>query len=194
MLASGVARRLEEVKQFHEAVIRNRVLHLQTEISTLEHRLATRRQEMSKADSERADILRVLSSHGALDQYTQIQGELTKLKAEATEVKRHRDIAEKIESAKTDLALERVTIQKRLQIDIRERDPAIRNAVLLFEKYSKLLSEYEGTLTVSPTDDGLLVDVQVPGFRGKALTQMQVFCFDLMLCVLMRLAELGRGF
>ena len=48
----------------------------------------------------------------------QIQGELTKLKTEAAEVNRHRELAERIESARTDLALERVTLQKRLQIDV----------------------------------------------------------------------------
>ena len=116
------------------------------------------------------------------------------LEAEATEVKRHREIAERIESAKTDLALERATIQKRLQIDVREHEENVGKAVLLFEDYSRALSEYEGTLTIIPTEDGLDVAVQVPGYRGKALTQMQVFCFDLMLCVLTRRRGLGPGF
>jgi uncharacterized protein YydD (DUF2326 family) len=194
VLASGVARRLEDVKEFHLAVIRNRILHLQSEISSLDHRLASRREAMNRADKRRLEIMRVLSTHGALDQYGQIQGELTRLKAEATEVKRHREIAERIESARTDLALERATIQKRLQIDVREHEENVSKAVLLFEDYSRALSEYEGTLTIIPTEDGLDVAVQVPGYRGKALTQMQVFCFDLMLCVLMRRRRLGPGF
>jgi uncharacterized protein YydD (DUF2326 family) len=194
VLAQGVMRRLDDVKQFHEAVIRNRILHLQSEIKAIEARLIQRRDEMTRIDSRRREVMQVLSTHGALDQYMKLQGELTKLKAEAAEVRGHRELADRIESSQTDLALERATLQKRLQIDIRERESTIQSAVVLFEEYSKRLSEYEGTLTVSPSDNGLDVEVQVPGYRGKALSQMQVFCFDLMLSVLIRRRGLGPGF
>ena len=194
VLAQGAAKRLEDVRRFHEAVVSNRKIHLQSDIDALERRLILRREEMAKSDGRRCEIMKVLHTHGALEQYTALQGELSTLRAEYEQVRKHRDVADRIESSKTDLAVEKATIHKRLQVDIREREGQIEEAVVLFEEYSRRLCEYEGTLAISSSENGLELDIQVPGYRGKGLAQMQVFCFDLMLAVLMKKRGLGPGF
>jgi uncharacterized protein YydD (DUF2326 family) len=194
VLADGVQKRLEDLRRFHEAVIRNRTLHLQADIDAIDRRLVNRREEMAIIDARRREIMDVLSSHGALEQYTSLQGEMNLLTAELEQVRRHRDLADRIESSKTDLAVEKATLQKRLQSDIRQRELQIQDAVVLFEEYSRNLCEYEGTLTVSSSENGLELDIQVPGYRGKGLAQMQIFCFDLMLSVLLTKRGLGPGF
>ena len=193
VLADGVTKRLEDVRRFHEAIIRNRSVYLQSDIDALDRRLLSRRDEMARIDGRRREIMEILSSHGALDQYTALHGELSTLRADLEEVRKHRDVADRIESSKIDLAVEKATIQKRLQVDIREREDRIEEAVVLFEEYSRCLCEYEGTLTISSAENGLEIDIQVPGYRGKGLAQMQIFCFDLMLSVLLKKRGLGSG-
>ena len=99
-----------------------------------------------------------------------------------------------METSQTDLKLERAQLHKRLQIDHREHESRIKEAVLLFEQFSQSLCEHEGTLAVNASERGPEFDIQVEGFRGKGIQQMQVFCFDLMLTVLLQRRGLGLGF
>ena len=63
----------------------------------------------------------------------------------------------------------------------------------MFEQFSRSLCEHEGTLAINATDRGPQFDIQVEGYRGKGVKQMQIFCFDLMLMVLMTRRGLGLG-
>lgn len=194
VLANGAVKRLDEVRRFHEAVIQNRAAHLQADIERLTGSIERRQRQARQWESRRQEILSILSVHGALEQYTKIQGELTRLRAELEELRRHQEIATKLETSQTDLTIERAQLQKRLQIDHQERVSQINEAVLLFEQFSQSLCEHEGTLAINATDRGPEFQIQVEGDRGKGIQQMQIFCFDLMLSVLMARRKLGLGF
>ena len=81
----GVRRRLEDVQGFHDQLIVNRRAFLQTEISRLERTLAQRAEEVRRFSDERAVLLQVLDTHGALAEYTELQSmqneEIAKLSA-----------------------------------------------------------------------------------------------------------------
>jgi uncharacterized protein YydD (DUF2326 family) len=194
VLAEISIKRLEDVRRFHDAVVRNRRVHLEADIQRLESRMTSRRTESVVWEKRRQELMTTLSAHGAFDQYTKIQSELTRLQAEVEELKRHHDIAARIESAKTDLTLERAQPHKRLQLDHDEQEARIQEAVVLFEQFSRSLCEHEGTLSVNATERGPKFDLQVEGWRGSGIKLMQIFCFDMMLMVLMARRNLGLGF
>src|SRR5208337_33018 len=102
--------------------------------------------------------------------------------------------AERIESTKAELDIDRARLLKALQDDHHERAHMITDAILDFEELSNALYEKAGSLTVSATPNGPTVDVRIDAQRSKGITNMQIFCFDLMLAELVTKRGMGPGF
>lgn len=73
-----VKRRFEEVEEFHKSVVKNRREHLKQEVEEINKRISKRYKQKEVLDSERSEILTLLQSHGALDQYMKLQSLLSK--------------------------------------------------------------------------------------------------------------------
>ena len=70
----------------------------------------------------------------------------------------------------------------------------VRDAILTFEALSESLYEKAGSLTVSETGNGPQFEVHIDGQRSKGITNMQIFCFDLMLTEISLKHGRGPGF
>jgi uncharacterized protein YydD (DUF2326 family) len=189
-----VKRNLDDVKRFHEIVIRNRRSHLAGEIDAAQRRLHKRREKSIGMDSRRIEILETLSSHGALNQLNRLQTELSRKQAEVEEVRKRLDMAKQVESKGTDLTIQRAHLQQRLTEDHDDHTEFLNEAIVMFEEYSRQISDHEGTLTIESTNNGPSFGITVDGKAGKGVRNMQTFCFDLMLTVLWHRKNLGPGF
>ncbi|MBZ9647606.1 DUF2326 domain-containing protein [Sphingobium sp. 3R8] len=194
VLPGTVKRRFDEVQLFHEAVIENRRSHLASELEAANARIATRDAERERIDERRRQIMGILRSGGALEHYASLQEEAGRAEAEAEGLRHRLATAERIESTKAELDIDRARLLKALQDDHHERAPIISEAVLAFEELSNALYEKAGSLTVSATPNGPTVDVRIDAQRSKGITNMQIFCFDLMLAELVTKRGMGPGF
>jgi uncharacterized protein YydD (DUF2326 family) len=77
-----VKRRFEDVKTFHDSVISNMKNYLEAELKSASERLISRRMNMKQLDTRRSEIMRVLQSRGALDQFQSIQREASRQDAQ----------------------------------------------------------------------------------------------------------------
>jgi uncharacterized protein YydD (DUF2326 family) len=145
-------------------------------------------------DSRRIEILETLSSHGALNQLNRLQAELSRKQAEVEEVRKRLDMAKQVESKGTDLTIQRAHLQQRLTEDHDDHTELLNEAIVMFEEFSRQISDHEGTLTIESTNNGPSFGITVDGKAGKGVRNMQTFCFDLMLTVLWRRKNLGPGF
>ncbi|MFO0942086.1 MAG: DUF2326 domain-containing protein [Pirellulales bacterium] len=189
-----VIRRLEDVRAFHDAVIHNRRLQLQGEIESARGRQLERHRKMAALDSRRREILTLLSSHGALDQFMKLQSELNRQQAEVLELRKRLELADQVEEKKTEFTIERARIHQELFRDHRHHDEAIREAILIFEDLSRRLSDHEGSLQISATENGPTFKILVEGGKSGGIRNMQIFCFDMMLAILWSKRGLGPGF
>lgn len=194
VLPGLAVKRLGDVELFHAAIIKNRQSHLRGEIDDTTARIKRRREEMEQIDERRRQIMTILSSHGALEQFTNLQEELNRVQADVGELRKRHELAREIESTDADLSLERKKLKKRLMDDHREREPIVEEAIITFEDLSAELSEREGSLTIGATDRGPVFEVRVEAGRSKGITNMQIFCVDMMLAVLCRKRNLGPGY
>ena len=194
LLPETVNRRFEEVQQFHQAVIQNRRSHLTSEVRAAEGRIVARDADRAQLDARRRQIMTILQTGGALEHYTSLSEEAGRAEAEAEGLRQRLVTAERIESTKAELDIERARLFKALQDDHHERSSIIAEAVLVFEELSNALYEKAGSLTVSATQNGPTVDVRIDSQRSKGITNMQIFCFDLMLADLATRRGLGPGF
>ncbi|WP_298725746.1 ABC-three component system protein [uncultured Ferrovibrio sp.] len=194
LLPDVVRRRFDEVERFHLTVIENRRAHLSAEIASAEARMSQRDQRATELDHRRRQIMTVLRSGGALEHYTSLREEAGRAEAEVESLRQRLDTAERIESTKAELDIERANLTKALRDDIHEREAIIREAILAFESLSESLYEKAGNLTISETGNGPQFEVHIEGQRSKGITNMQIFCFDLMLTELSIKQGRGPGF
>lgn len=191
----GVAlRRYDEVQRFHESVIANRRSYLQHEQQEAQRRIEEREQEKGERDSRRAEILNLLQTHGALEQFTLLQSEVTRLGAEVEGLRQRLKTAEDLESGKTELDLERGRLLTRLRQDYQEQKDSIKAAVLAFGEISEALYESPGSLTIRPESNGPKFDVKIHAAKSKGISNMQIFCFDMMIARLCAERKIGPGF
>lgn len=194
VLPGSVGRRFEEVEEFHQAIVQNRRSHLTSEVQATEDRIRTRDRSRENLDGRRRQLMGILQSGGALEHYAALQQEAGRAEADAEGLRQRLTTAEQIESTKAELDIERARLLKTLQDDHHERESIIEEAILVFEDLSNALYEKAGSLTVSATPNGPQVDIRIDAQRSKGITNMQIFCFDLMLAELTARRGIGPGF
>ena len=167
VIVSAEARaRMEAARVFHESVIANRRQHLENDLEQIRARINKRRERMERIDTRRREIMTILQAHGALDQFSRIEAEATRIRSELEDLRKRLGVADRVETAKTDLAIERAQLHKRLLLDHKERDAEIKQAIVLFEELSQSLSEKEGTLTITAQESGPTFRVEAPSLRS----------------------------
>ena len=196
ILPELVKKRFEEVESFHAALIENRKSHLKSEIDAAEKRIKERDKEKIKYDIRRAQIMSILQSGGALDHYTLLREELARSEADLQSFQQRLQIAERFESSKTDLDIERANLVRSLKNDIHERQHVINEAIIAFEELSEALyvNERAGSLTIAETESGPDFEIRIDSKRSTGISNMQIFCFDLMLMELSIHHKMGPKF
>jgi len=187
-------RQLDQVQAFHQSIVVNRQSYLDQEISDAQHRLDQREASIKQYEQRRSQIMNILHSHGALDHFSKLQKELTRLETEVETIRQRHTTAEQLETGKTDLDLERQQLLRRLRQDHQEQEEVLKQAILAFEKVSNQLYEVAGNLVIEPSLNGPQFEVKIHGQRSRGISNMQIFCFDMMLMQLCTDKGLSPGF
>ncbi|HTD66684.1 MAG TPA: ABC-three component system protein [Candidatus Limnocylindria bacterium] len=193
-LPAAALRRFDDVRAFHDSVVQNRKDYLGGEVTAAQRRIAKRDQRKSQLDQRRAEIMGLLQTHGALQQFSQMQGELNRREAEVETLRQRYAAAEQLEGTKTELEIERNRLLLRLRQDFREQKQLLDDAILAFEETSSQLYESAGSLRIVETDNGPVFQFNIQGSRSKGIKNMQIFSFDMMLMRLCTKRGIGPGF
>ncbi len=194
VLPGLVMRRYEDVRSFHESVVRNRKDYLSSELEGAKLRVKIRDGKKAQLDQRRAEIMGILKSHGALDQFLKLQGELGRLESEVESLRQRFEAAEQLEGTKNELEIERNRLTIRLRRDFAEQKDRLDEAIIAFEETSQRLYEAAGSITIDETSNGPSFKFQMQGQRSKGIKNMQIFCFDMMLMRLCAKRRMGPGF
>lgn len=140
--------------------------------------------------------MQILDASGALEHFTALQGELARVDGRLEVLKEKHTLAKALETKSLAERATRATLQARLHRDLDARHAVRRQAILLFESISKALygPQSSGHLVFNPTPNGLKVQTHIQGSRSRGVTNMQIFCFDMMLTVLNHRRGRGPGF
>jgi len=192
VLPDHVRATYDQVTAFHESVIQNRRIHLERERELAERRMAERRQQQRRLDDRRAQVMAILNSGGALEQFALLESELARAEADVRELERRYELTERLENTKAVADRKRQDLLVQLQGDHHDRSEALDHAIVLFETYSReLYGEGRGHLVIDATDNGPTFEVDVTGKGSVGIDNMQILCFDLAVATL--LAERSVG-
>lgn len=194
ILPSAVIKRYDDVRSFHESIIRNRRDYLAGELEAAKQRVAKREQEKLWFDARRSSVMEILQSHGALAQFSLLQGEIGRMQAAIESLKQRFDAAEQLEGTKNEMEIERNQLTLRLRRNFSEQRSYLSEAILAFEETSKYLYESAGSMMVEETSNGPEFTFPMQGSGSKGIKNMQIFCFDMMLMRLCANREFGPHF
>ena len=194
VLPPEALRRFDDVRAFHDSVIRNRRAYLEAEIRTTRQRIADREGTQRRLDARRSQILGILQSSGALDTFTQLQEEFARLQAQVEQLRTKYDDALNFESIGREVAIEGARLESRLAVNQLEQSAQIGRAVTIFGEISRELYTNAGQLIVSKSLSGAPIRIEIPRQDSEGVEKMQIFCFDLMMAQLMNEREIGPGF
>lgn len=194
VLPDVVLKRFDEVSSFHDAVIRNRRLYLNGELQAAQNRIQRREQGMQRIEIRRSQVMGILKSHGALEQLLELQAELARHESIIQSLRQRFAAAEQLEGLKSELEIERQQLHLRLRQNYQEQEGVLKQAIVAFEDVSKALYEDAGSLTIDPSTNGPSFDVRIHGSRSKGISNMQIFCFDMMLMRICAERESGTGY
>jgi uncharacterized protein YydD (DUF2326 family) len=194
VLAGAVVRRFDDVRRFHESVVANRRSYLSGELQSAQQRIAEREQEMGQIAARQDEVMAILQSHGALEQFAQLQAELSRKEADTQAIRQRYKAAEQLEGQKTQLDIERAQLLLRLRQDYHEQEELVSHAIVVFQEISSALYEEAGSLTIRESLNGPKFDLSIPGAKSKGISNMQIFCFDMMLTQICAERGMGPGF
>lgn len=184
-------RRLDEVNAFHDAIISNRRSYLSTEIASLELSVKAFDNDIKILDSKRAELLNILKTHGALDEYTKLQVRLTEKISMLNRVKQSIENANLLATKKTELEIEKKTLLLESRRDYDESLLYINEAIALFNRFSESLYSSSGILAIDIKDSGYIFDVEIERSGSGGIEKMKIFCYDLVLAVLRTKRNMG---
>lgn len=181
-----VKKRFDEVQTFHDSVVRNRKLYLQSEIERVKANISARNSKITDLTQRQTFIMDLLQTHGALEQYNKLNSDLLKKQAELEDLKKRLKTATDIEDAQPRLDMERAALTLKIGQNIQENSAFINKAIQRFESISSTLFEQTGLLTIENTANGISIDVSKQGDKSKGIKSMQIYCFDMTLISLLR--------
>ena len=176
----SVVRQVDTVLKFHRQVVRNRKAFVESEIRRLEENIRDRRARIKKADDDRARILRILESHGALEEFVLLRDRHAENVAMLEQIKNQLENTRKFEAGEGEIRIETERICQGIRLDYVDRR-APRDVIRTFNEYSIRLYESPGTLSIKPHDTGYKMDTTIERSGSHGIENMEIFCYDLSL-------------
>ncbi len=173
--------KLDKISNFHKIVIENRKTYLQSEIGRISREIEKQQTQIETLSGKRAELFKILESHGALEEYSKIQNRVLSLRKYAEEIKNRIENLKRFEEGKSNLKIRREELLQKSRRDLKERKVQVENALRLFNGNSERLYSEPGVLSIDITDSGYKFKVDIKRSSSQGIGYMKIFCYDLML-------------
>lgn len=185
LFQSSILRPLSEVINFHKTIVSNRREYLHNEIVSLRKEIIELNEQIVNLSAQRAELMKILETHGALAEYVLIQDRYAEAKHLLEDAKKRLESAEYIEDSRSRLKIENQELLIKSRQDYNERIQTREQAISLFKTNTEFLYPEAGTLTIDLKESGYSFGVDIKSSRSQGVNYMKVFCYDIVL------AELG---
>lgn len=177
---------LDDVLNFHQQILVNRKNYLQSELERLKKSKYEIEAKIKSLDNNRSDLMKILESHGALEEYSMLQDRYNEIKGLLEDAQKRLSTIQYIEDSKSRLKIENQELLIKSRQDYNERTCLREEAVSLFKTNTEYLYPHTGTLTVDLKETGYSFNIDIKNSRSQGVGYMKVFCYDMMV------AELGK--
>ncbi len=193
IFSDQLKKELSNVLDFHKKVAANRRNYLSQEVEHLNRSIRLREAKIEALSSKRADVMQVLNTHGALEEYTLLQQRHVELRGQLDELVRQIEILRKIELGKASIDIDKAVLSQRAMTSLDEFKNQREEAINAFDMYVRQLYERPGNLIIVINKNGYLFDTKIDRKGSTGIDFMTVFCYDLTLSQLWSGRETSPG-
>jgi len=194
IMPDNIKKHLEDVKSFHNNVAKNRKQFLQSEIDRLKNAISHSDNKAKVLSDRRAELLSVLQTHGALKEYNKLQQRNAGMVSDLKNVTNQLENLKKFEQGKSSLKIDLELLQQQARLSMNEREKIKQKAISLFNSNSQFLYESPGTLSIDIKPTGFSFNVNIEREGSHGISNMKIFCYDLMLAQLWASQKVSPGF
>jgi len=177
----GMKKTLVEARNFHRQILSNRRAFLEGELHSITQRIQTNTKNIDFKTNKRSELLKVLSEHGALAEWTVLHDRYIKAKTEEERLNREIQEIKSNKSKIKDIKIARTELSLIAEQDKDDRFDIWSEAVQEFNRLSLMLYEQPGTLILDIEESGYKFDVSIGRGASDGVKHMKVFCFDAVL-------------
>ena len=187
VLVDSVKKSLDEAKVFHKKIVSNRESFLSAEITEINQKISENNSNIDIAVNKRANILVLLSSHGALDEFIKFQNALLEKKTKLENIKEKIADIQSMTKKSKEIKSKRIILDSKLARDFDESKTNWEYAIEGFNDNSLALYNNPGNLIINISENGVVkenvykFDVEIPRSNSEGVGRMKLFCYDLML-------------
>ena len=185
-------KQFEDIEKFHEQIITNRKEYLDEEMDRLQKENELLKVNINSLGEKKAELIKILHTHGALTEYTLLQNRLTEKKEFLEKITTNLENIKAIEENELKLNIETQSLLLESQKDLDERKLVIDEAITLFNEFSNNLYSNPGILSIETKASGFKFDVDIERSGSQGVGFMKTFCYDLVLARLQ--AKKQNGF
>lgn len=181
VFSEQVRRSLVEAREFYGLVVQDRRRFLQKETSRLENQIANTDRRIRELTESRAQLLEILSTHGALEEMVKLQERHVARCQDLERVKEQIERRREMESEERRVARDKAELAELAAHDHEERRDIWNTPVRLFNLNSQALYRASGHLVIDTTDSGLKFSIEISKSGSDGIGKMKIFCLDLAL-------------
>lgn len=174
-------KRLDEVQDFHKAVVENRSQYLKDEIKRLRKLTLEKKQKIELLSDKKEKAMSVLNSHGALDEFSQLQNRASLFQQQLDDVNSRIEKLNEFNKGMSRITIEIQELVQAMRQDYLERQAHVDEIIAIFNNNSEALYSEPGTLSVSITNSGYKYGISILRASSGGVTNMKVFCYDLLI-------------
>ncbi|WP_214041269.1 ABC-three component system protein [Methanoculleus sp.] len=190
----AVKRTLNEARTFHHQIISNRHDFLEVEIVRFQKDIDEREARIKELTNQRAELMEVLQTHGALQEMTKLQGQYVVLKGSLDHVQTRLREVKNLNITKREIRAKKVELVQTAEQDHEQRREVWSEAVRLFNEHSQALYKTAGRLVIDVNEKGYTYNVEIERSGSEGIDKMKIFCFDLTVLQLQMQAHHGIDF
>lgn len=187
----AVKKTLTEARTFHNEIVSNRRDFLETEIKRIKKLIKETDDKISSLTDQRASVMQVLKTHGALQEMVKLQEKYVGLQGDLERVQNRIEEVKGLKKTKREVTKAKKELQEIAEKDHEERRDTWSKAVCLFNENSEALYKSPGKLIIDIKPTGYTFKVAIERSGSEGIGNMKIFCFDLAMLELQLLS--GRG-
>ena len=195
LFPASVVKKLEEIVEFHNTISNNRKLFLSKEFTRIQSDIGLIKSKIEKMSNERKEIMLILKTQKALDEYLLLQESLNDKKGKISSLKKDLETLLSWQGKKSQLKIEKEGLLIKIRQDYSDRLESISQIQNIFAENTRTLyGQRTGKLLIDIKDNGYAFDIDIQGKKSQGINYMQIFCYDLLLINLFLQRNLAMDF
>jgi uncharacterized protein YydD (DUF2326 family) len=182
-LPTLLVKKLQEVEEFHEQLVKSREARLKTELRKQQLKLKSTVDNLSALNAELNAKLKFLGSHGAFSEYTALSERVSEKRAEVQKLRDFKRLTKEYKDKIRELKLQLSEGNIRASKYLEENEAQINHVTDIFRAYCKRLYPGKKSALIITNNEGdnqtrFDIEAKIISDSSDGINEVKIFCFD----------------